>query len=85
MKVLVVGSGGREHAFAWKIAQSPLLEKLYVAPGNAGMAGIAEQVAIAADDIDALLQFALERNIDLTVVVFNNFICFNFEKNKRSH
>ena len=68
MKVLIVGSGGREHALAWKIAQSPLLTKLYAAPGNAGIAGLAECVAIAADDIAGLLKFALSEKIDLTVV-----------------
>ncbi len=68
MKVLIVGSGGREHALAWKIAQSPLLKKLYAAPGNAGISGLAECVAIAADNIDGLLEFALREKIDLTVV-----------------
>jgi len=68
MKVLLVGSGGREHALAWKIAQSPLLTKLYAAPGNAGIAEHAECVAIAADHIEGLLEFALREKIDLTVV-----------------
>ncbi len=68
MKVLLVGSGGREHALAWKIAQSPLLKKLYVAPGNAGIAGCAECIPIASDNVDALLEFALKEKIDLTVV-----------------
>ena len=68
MKVLIVGSGGREHALAWKIAQSPLLTKLYAAPGNAGIAGLAECVPIAADNIAGLLEFALREKIDLTVV-----------------
>jgi phosphoribosylamine--glycine ligase len=68
MKVLLVGSGGREHALAWKIAQSPLLKKLYCAPGNAGIAELAECVAITADDLQGLLQFALREKIDLTVV-----------------
>ena len=70
MKVLVVGGGGREHALAWKLAQSPRVEMVYVAPGNAGTArdpGI-ENVAIGAEDLDALLAFARERAIDLTVV-----------------
>ena len=70
MKVLVVGGGGREHALAWKLAQSPQVETVYVAPGNAGTArepGI-ENVAIGAEDLDALLAFASEQTIDLTVV-----------------
>ena len=65
-KVLIVGNGGREHALAWKIAQSSRLEKLYVAPGNAGTAEW--NVAIAANDIAKLVDFALKEQIDLTVV-----------------
>ena len=68
MKVLVVGSGGREHALVWKIAQSPKVEKLYCAPGNAGTAELAENVEIKADDIQALKKFALDNKIGLTVV-----------------
>ncbi len=68
MKVLVVGSGGREHALVWKIAQSPLVDKIYCAPGNAGTAELAENVAIKADDLQALKEFALKNKIDLTVV-----------------
>ncbi len=68
MQVLVVGSGGREHALCWKIAQSPLVEKLYVAPGNAGCAAVAERVAIQPTQIDALTDFVHSRRIDLTVV-----------------
>jgi len=68
MKVLVVGGGGREHALVWKIAQSPLVQKVYCAPGNAGIAQHAECVPIAADDIGALRRFAREKSIDLTVV-----------------
>ncbi|HVN67369.1 MAG TPA: hypothetical protein VMT55_03280, partial [Candidatus Sulfotelmatobacter sp.] len=68
MKVLVVGSGGREHALVWKIAQSPKVEKLYCAPGNAGTAALAENVPIKADDVQGLLRFAGEQKIDLTVV-----------------
>jgi len=68
MKVLVVGSGGREHALAWKIAQSPKVDAVYAAPGNAGTAREAELVDIAADDIDGLLDFARTERIDLTVV-----------------
>ncbi len=68
MKVLLIGSGGREHVLAWKISQSPLLKKLYAAPGNAGIAQIAECVSISPEDIDGLLQFAKTQSIDLTVV-----------------
>ena len=68
MKVLVVGGGGREHALVWKLSQSPLVETLYCAPGNPGIAELAECVHIAADEIDALLDFALAEKIDLTVV-----------------
>jgi phosphoribosylamine--glycine ligase len=68
MKVLIIGSGGREHALAWKIAQSPLLTKLYAAPGNAGIAQLAECHPIKADDIPALLDLAKREKIDLTVV-----------------
>lgn len=68
MKVLVVGGGGREHALCWKIAQSPLVEKLYCAPGNPGIADIAECVHIGADEISTLCEFATAEKIDLTVV-----------------
>lgn len=68
MKILVVGSGGREHALVWKIAQSPKVEKIYCAPGNAGTAELAENVNIKADDIEGLSEFALKNKIDLTVV-----------------
>jgi phosphoribosylamine---glycine ligase len=68
MKVLVIGSGGREHALVWKLAQSPLLSRLYCAPGNAGTAEQAENVPINADDISSLLAFARESAIDFTVV-----------------
>lgn len=68
MKVLVVGGGGREHALTWKIAQSPLVDRIYCAPGNAGMAALAECVAIKAEDIEALSAFARDKGIDLTVV-----------------
>lgn len=70
MKILIIGGGGREHALAWKVAQSPRVNQVFVAPGNAGTAsepGI-ENIAIAADDIDALLAFASENHIDLTIV-----------------
>ncbi|HEV7672366.1 MAG TPA: phosphoribosylamine--glycine ligase [Thermoanaerobaculia bacterium] len=68
MKVLVVGGGGREHALCWKLARSPLLSKLYCAPGNPGIAEIAERVPIAVEEISRLADFAAERLIDLTVV-----------------
>ncbi|NQT87873.1 phosphoribosylamine--glycine ligase [bacterium] len=68
MKILVVGGGGREHALVWKIAQSPLVEKIYCAPGNAGTATLAENVAIPADEVRALLRFARNESIDLTIV-----------------
>ena len=68
MKVLVIGSGGREHAICWKISQSPKLTKLYAAPGNTGMGEIAELVDIPAKDQDALLKFVKKEAIDLVVV-----------------
>jgi len=70
MNVLVVGGGGREHALAWKLAQSPSVDTVYVAPGNAGteLEAKIQNVAIAADDIDGLLDFAQSRNIELTVI-----------------
>lgn len=68
MNVLVIGSGGREHALVWKIAQSPLVKKIYAAPGNAGIAKIAECVDIVADNIEGLAKFAKTGKIDLTVV-----------------
>jgi len=68
MKVLVVGGGGREHALVWKLKQSPRVDALWCAPGNAGIAEQAECVPIAADDLKGLLRFATEQQIDLTVV-----------------
>ena len=70
MKVLVVGGGGREHAMAWKIAQSPRVETVYVAPGNAGTAREPklENVPVGAEDIPGLFAFASDNAIDLTVV-----------------
>lgn len=68
MKVLVIGSGGREHALVWKISQSPMVDKIYCAPGNAGIGQMAECVAIKAEDLDGLLDFALQNEIGLTVV-----------------
>ena len=68
MKILIVGSGGREHALAWKIAQSPKAEKIYCAPGNAGISEYAECVDIKAMEFDRLAEFAKSHKIDLTVV-----------------
>lgn len=68
MKVLLLGSGGREHALAWKMVQSPKLEKLYVAPGNAGTAEIAENVSIAVNDFQAIADFIAENGIRMLVV-----------------
>ena len=68
MKILIVGSGGREHAIAWKVAQSPKAEKIYCAPGNAGIAEYAECVDIGAMEFEKLAAFAKEKEIDLTVV-----------------
>ena len=68
MKVLIVGSGGREHAIAWKVAQSSKVDKIYCAPGNAGIAEYAECVDIAAMEFDKLVAFAKEKEIDLTVI-----------------
>ncbi|MCK4916897.1 MAG: phosphoribosylamine--glycine ligase [Candidatus Omnitrophica bacterium] len=68
MKVLVIGSGGREHCLVWKIFQSLLVDKIYCAPGNGGTFEIAENVNISAEDIDSLLEFALKEDVDLTVV-----------------
>lgn len=67
MKILIIGSGGREHCLAWKIAQSPLVDKIYCAPGNGGTSLIARNVDIRATDIDSLLKFAQNELIDLTV------------------
>jgi len=68
MRVLIIGGGGREHALAWKIAQSPKVKTVYCAPGNAGTGELGENVAIAADNVDGLASFARRQNIDLTVV-----------------
>jgi len=68
MKILVIGSGGREHALAWKVAHSPRCRKLYAAPGNPGIAKVAQCVPIKADDLDGLVKFAAQEKIDLTVV-----------------
>lgn len=68
MKILIVGSGGREHVLAWKIKQSPLVKEIYCAPGNGGISDIAQCVDIKADDIGALTEFTKSKKIDLTVV-----------------
>ncbi|TLY30628.1 MAG: phosphoribosylamine--glycine ligase, partial [Ignavibacteria bacterium] len=68
MKILVVGGGGREHALVWKIRQSPLVTKLYCAPGNPGIGEIADCLDIQALDIEGLAKFARLQKIDLTVV-----------------
>ena len=68
MNILIVGSGGRENALAWKAAQSPKADKIYCAPGNAGIARYAECVDIPAMEFDRLAAFAKEKSIDLTIV-----------------
>jgi len=68
MRILIVGGGGREHAIAWKLAQSPKVDKLYCAPGNAGIAEVAECVPIKAEDVAGICRFAEENKIDLTVI-----------------
>ncbi|HEY5556254.1 phosphoribosylamine--glycine ligase [Acetobacterium sp.] len=68
MKILIIGSGGREHVLTWKIAQSPRVEKIYAAPGNGGMANLAECLDLSATDIPGCLAFAKEQAIDLTVI-----------------
>jgi phosphoribosylamine--glycine ligase len=70
MKILIIGGGGREHALAWKVAQSPKVEKVFVAPGNAGTAREpkCENVAVGAEDVDGLLRFAQQNNVGLTIV-----------------
>ena len=79
MKILIVGSGGREHALAWKIAQSPKVEKIYCAPGNAGIAEYAECVDITAMEFDKLAAFAKEKeNVYLTDKIFLHFKSSDF-------
>lgn len=68
MKILLLGSGGREHALAWKIAQSPKIEKLFIAPGNAGTASVGENVPVKADDFEGIKTFVLQHAIDMVVV-----------------
>ena len=68
MNILVIGNGGREHALAWKIRESPLCQKIYVAPGNAGTATVAENVPIDVNDFEGLSKFCVENSVDLVVV-----------------
>ena len=68
MNVLIVGSGGREHAIAYKVAQSSRVDRIYCAPGNAGIAEYAELVPISASDYEALADFAVSHQVDLTVI-----------------
>ncbi|MBQ8001893.1 MAG: phosphoribosylamine--glycine ligase [Clostridia bacterium] len=68
MKVLVVGGGGREHTIVWKLSQSPKVDKIYCAPGNAGIAALAECVAIKATDVEAMVDFAVKAQIDMVMV-----------------
>ena len=68
MKILLLGSGGREHALAWKIAQSEKCEKLYIAPGNAGTGNCGENVAMKADDFETIKTFCVEKDINMVVV-----------------
>jgi phosphoribosylamine--glycine ligase len=68
MKVLLVGGGGREHALAWRLAQSPIVDELVAAPGNAGIASLARCVPVSADDVDGLVALAEREDADLTVV-----------------
>jgi phosphoribosylamine--glycine ligase len=72
MKVLVVGSGGREHAIVWKVAQSPLVNKVYCAPGNGGISLIADCVPIKVEDIEKIVKFSVEKKMDLVVVAPDN-------------
>src|SRR5262249_18457718 len=68
MKVLVIGSGGREHALIWKLRQSPVVTRIFCAPGNAGTDALGENVSIKANDFSALVRFAKENRIELTVI-----------------
>ena len=68
MKILLLGSGGREHALAWKIVQSNKCDKLFIAPGNAGTSNVGENVAIKTDDFETIKQFCVDKNIDMVVV-----------------
>ena len=68
MKILLLGSGGREHALAWKIAQSPKVSQLFIAPGNAGTMQVGKNVDVKADDFDGIAQFVLDYEVDMVVV-----------------
>src|SRR5438874_3568049 len=68
MKILVIGGGGREHALVWKLKQSSSIDRIFCAPGNAGTAEIAENIAVSATDLAQLLRFAKQNDVDLTVV-----------------
>ena len=68
MKLLLLGSGGREHALAWKIAQSPRIDQLFIAPGNAGTASVGTNVALKADDFEGIAQFVVKESVDMVVV-----------------
>src|SRR2546425_5520191 len=68
MKILVIGGGGREHALVWKLKQSSSVDRIFCAPGNAGTAQIAENIAVPATDLPQLLRFAKQNDVDLTVV-----------------
>ena len=68
MRILLLGSGGREHALAWKIAQSAKCSKLFIAPGNAGTGAVGENVAIGVNDFDKLKDFVVEEKVDMVVV-----------------
>jgi len=68
MNILVIGSGGREHALCFKISKSEKVTKIYCAPGNGGTREVAQNVDIASNDIDGLLKFAIDKDIDLTIV-----------------
>ena len=68
MKILVVGSGGREHAIAWKLAESKKVDKIYCAPGNAGIASVAECVPVKAEDLEGIRDFCVEKKIDMAVI-----------------
>ena len=81
MKVLVIGGGRREHALVWKIAQSKAVKKIFCAPGNAGIARIAECIPIAVEDVSSLLTFAEKERIDLTVVGPEEPLCLGIADN----